>query len=121
MFRRYKIKKKMLYIIELLKDYFKDRDAEVYSALCNAKWSDIKVMKKKYSTYRNNGGDEANLICTDKENTICIDFDSGLGLVEKVDTRDIENLVRVENFHDLIGLDNYTYCTLAMIINYLTK
>lgn len=119
MFQRYKLKRKMLYVIELLKEYFKNKDTEVYSALCNAKRTDIKVWGKGCAN--RNGGDEISLICTDTENTICIDFDGELGTVKKVITKDPYNIINVEDFHEKIGLDGLTYCTLDMIIDYLTR
>lgn len=113
MFRRYKLKKKMLYAVELLKVYFKDKDIDVYSALCNVKKSNIHINKKEY--VKNKVTDEVDLICQNKEKSVCVDFQEGF--VYKVYDKE---MIKVESFHELIGLDNSTMCTLDMVIEYLT-
>ena len=115
MLRRYKLKKKMLCAIKLLRVYFISKDMDVYSALCNVKMSNILINKKKYVKKKITG--EVDLICQNKEKTVCVDFHDGF--VYKVLQHNKEEMIEVENFRELIGLDNNTMCTLDMVIDYL--
>lgn len=115
MFRRYKLKKKMLRDIKLLRVYFINKDIDVYFALCNVKMSDILINKKKY--VKKKITDEVDLIWQNKEKTVCVDFHDGF--VYKVLQNNKEKMIEVENFRKLIGLDNNTMCTLDMVVDYL--
>lgn len=105
----------MLRAVKLLRVYFIDKDMDVYSALCNVKMSNININKKKYVKKKITG--EVDLICQNKEKTVCVDFHDGF--VYKVLQNNKEEMIEVENFRELIGLDNNTMCTLDMVIDYL--
>ena len=106
----------MLRAVKLLRVYFIDKDMDVYSALCNIKMSNININKKKYVKKKITG--EVDLICQNKEKTVCVDFHDGF--VYKILCNNGE-MVKVENFRELIGLDDNTMCTLDMVIDYLKR
>ena len=117
MLRRYKIRKKAKIAIELLKEYFKDRDEEIYCALCNCKRRDIIIAKKEYVD--NYVCDEFDFVVMDKQQkVIASSFGSR---IEKIYANNPIELINVVNFHELLELDNYTMCTWDMIIDYLKK
>lgn len=106
----------MLHAIKLLRVYFINKDMDVYYALCNVKMSNILINKKKYVKKKITG--EVDLICQNKEKTVCVDFHDGF--VYKVLLQyNKEEMIEVENFRELIELDNNTVCTLDMVIDYL--
>jgi hypothetical protein len=117
MFRRYKIRKKAKILIELLKEYFRDKDKDVYNALCNCKRRNIIIAKKEYvdKCICN----DFDIIVADKNNTVVIDSCSGRFI--KIYSKEPIEVIDVVNFHELLGLDNNTMCAWDMVIDYLTK
>ena len=116
MFRKYKIRRKARKVIKLLKEYFKDRDYDVYSALCNCKRRDVSISDEK-SIYIGACND-FEFIVNDADDKVVIE--SWCGNIYKVYVND-RSVTKVTDFHKLLNLNESTMCTWDMIIDYLLK
>ena len=118
MFRVLKIRKKAKIVIELLKEYFKDRDEDLYRALCNYKTSDLMITDKEYvDKYI---CDEFDFVILDKDKKVILDSYNG-SIYKAYVGQPTVNYIQVVSFHELLKLDDHAMCTWDMIIDYLKE